>query len=238
MDKLYKKLMEAVVSDDPSAKDHTHKIFVNISREIYESLEMEDRGDEVGDMIDDVKSDETGLDADVDDTDDDIGFEDPEFETDPDDVDPDDSDDLEDRVIDLEDELDRLQAEFEELMAKEEGEHAEFEDSDLEDDADLEDEDDEFDDEDDDHLSEAIELKKITPSYPAVAGNTKSTVASANKIGGHGKPVNFSSTAEKGRVAPTPKQLGAMSYENSPGRNPKLHPVSKTTVKESTKRRK
>lgn len=127
----YEQLIEHIINDEQDkARALFHKIVVEKSRDIYESLIDEDDlqevgGNEVESLVRDVEVEEEGIaEADMDDE----GAEGPDMDMD--DMDMDDMGDeddhhddvggdegLEDRVMDLEDALDELKAEFDSLMA-------------------------------------------------------------------------------------------------------------------------
>ena len=128
----YEQLIEHIINDEQDkARALFHKIVVEKSRDIYESLIDEEDlqevgGNEVEGLVRDVTADEEGIaEADMDDE----GAEGPDMDMD--DMDMDDGmgdeedhhadvggdEGLEDRVMDLEDALDELKAEFDSLMA-------------------------------------------------------------------------------------------------------------------------
>jgi hypothetical protein len=67
--------------------------------------------------------------------------------------------------------------------------------------------------------NEAVELQKVPVTHGDNGSYTKSPVTfNSGKTGMDSRPVNFGGTDEKGRPAPTPKDLkGAGSFKNSPG---------------------
>jgi len=67
--------------------------------------------------------------------------------------------------------------------------------------------------------NEAVELQKVSVTHGDNGSYTKSPVTfNSGKAGMDSRPVNFGGTDEKGRPAPTPKDLkGAGSFKNSPG---------------------
>ena len=121
----FETLIEYIINDDEAkAKALFHKIVIEKSRDIYESLTEEDSpvpdGQDVEGLEDEIEGDETG------DTDDLDGIEgeddfaaDDEFDDEAAVVDGE-EEGLEDRVMDLEDAIDELKAEFDALMAEEE----------------------------------------------------------------------------------------------------------------------
>jgi hypothetical protein len=138
MSTKYEKLIEYIINDDEAkARELFHQIVVEKSRDIYESLideqDLEEvGGNPVGNMVDEISADETGMAEDEEDEDGISldGDDDMDGMDDMDDMDGMDDmgddmggeGDMEDRVMDLEDALDELKAEFDALMA---GENAE-----------------------------------------------------------------------------------------------------------------
>ena len=131
MSNKYEQLVEFIINDETDkARELFHKIVVEKSRDIYESLvEEEDLdevigGNEVEEMVNDVQMDEEGI------------SEEEEFGDDEEDSEEDEDgafdhdegheeageEELEDRVVDLESALDELKAEFDALMADEQHE--------------------------------------------------------------------------------------------------------------------
>lgn len=143
--KKFEQLINLIINEnEEAAKALLHDIVVEKSREIYESMmDMDEEmlGGQVGEMMNDIESDETGddmgdeddmgdmgdmgdEDSDEDMGDEDLDIEDEEIEL-SDDGDEDVEsrvDDLEDRVVSAEERLDRLMAEFEQDLAGDEGE--------------------------------------------------------------------------------------------------------------------
>jgi inosine-uridine nucleoside N-ribohydrolase len=66
---------------------------------------------------------------------------------------------------------------------------------------------------------EAIQLQKVSVTHGDNGVQTKSPVAAnSGKAGMDSKPVNFGSADEKGRTAPTAKDVeGASKFKNAPG---------------------
>ena len=138
MSTKYEQLIEYIINDDEArARELFHQIVVEKSRDIYESLideqDLEEvGGNPVGNMVDEISADETGMAEDEEDEDGISldGDDDMDGMDDMDDMDGMDDmgddmggeGDMEDRVMDLEDALDELKAEFDALMA---GENAE-----------------------------------------------------------------------------------------------------------------
>jgi len=216
----FEKLIEYVINDEDSkAQDLFHEIVVEKSREIYENLMSEEdmAEDEVDDLIDDIEADEEGVsEAEDNDMEMDVEMGDDEGELE---LDADEEgeeakeEDLEDRVVDLEDQMEELMAEFEAWMADEAGEpeHADM-DMDMEPEMEegmFESEEEVTEDEDAEELEEGVALKAAPAPVKSEEGsvNKKSTVAAnAGAAGAEAKP-QMSSGEEKGRTAPTAKDL-------------------------------
>ena len=133
MSNKYEQLVEFIINDETDkARELFHKIVVEKSRDIYESLvEEEDLdevmgGNEVEEMVNDVQMDEEGISEEEE-----YGEEGEESEEDEDGAFDHDEmggeeQDVETRVDDLESALDELKAEFDALMAGEEHEEEKF----------------------------------------------------------------------------------------------------------------
>ena len=136
--------------------------------------------------------------------------------------------DLEDRVVDLEDKLDELMAEFEALMADEKEEGHDIADMDNDGDLDIEDDSDfgaeggdelEQDDTEEFELAEGVDLKAAPAPVKSEEGsiNKKNVVANNSGAAGmQGKPVHATGGEEKGRPAPTTKDL-ISDFQNKAG---------------------
>jgi hypothetical protein len=212
----FEKLIEYVINDEDSkAQDLFHEIVVEKSREIYENLMSEE--DQVDDLIDDIEADEEGVaeaEEDEMDMDMDMGDEEGEDELEVD-AEEGEEEDLEDRVVDLENNMEELMAEFEAWMADEAGEpeHADM-DLDVADDMEegmfeSEEEVSEDDDEDAEALEEGVALKAAPAPVKSEEGsvNKKSSVAAnAGAAGSEAKP-HQTTGEEKGRTAPTAKDM-------------------------------
>ena len=184
-------------------------------------------GDASDDLIDDVESEEQGM-QEADDSDaefDDEAEEDGEDLTKDMEYDHDEAGegDIEDRVIDLEDKLDELMAEFEAIMG---GEDDGIE-SDL--DGEMGDEvagdalaqDDTMAFGDDEAMMEAVTLDKVAvPKMGDDGANTKSVVpANSGAKGMQGAPVRMTGDTAQGRSAPSTKDLPqAGTFKNIPGK--------------------
>jgi hypothetical protein len=220
--KKYETLINLIINEDEAqARELFHDIVVEKSREIYESIMEEEMmddegmGGQVGDLLDEINAEESGV-TEEDDSDeefDDEAEEDGEdltHDMEMDNDDGEDSEEVEDAVIRIEDKLDQLMAEFEEIMG---GGAA---------DADMGDEGDEmvdFEAGSEEEVMEAIQLQKVSVTHGDNGVQTKSPVAAnSGKAGMDSKPVNFGSADEKGRTAPTAKDVeGASKFKNAPG---------------------
>lgn len=216
--KKYETLINLIINEDETqARELFHDIVVEKSREIYESIMEEEMmddegmGGQVGDLLDEINAEESGV---TEEDESDVEFDD-EAEEDGEDLthdmemdndDGEDSEEVEDAVIRIEDKLDQLMAEFEEIMGggaagDDLGDEVDFE-------AGAEEE-----------VMEAVQLQKVSVTHGDNGAQTKSPVAAnAGKAGMDSKPVNFGSADEKGRTAPTAKDVeGASKFKNAPG---------------------
>ena len=227
--KKFEQLIEYIINEDEEkAKALFHDIVVEKSREIYENIiaeEMDEEMDEgmtgqVGDLMDEISAEESGVMEEDDEEEFDIGDDDGEETVDFDAEEGDaDEGDVEDRVDALEDKLDQLMAEFEELMADEKEEHDDMGMGDEEmggeegdEEAMMEAEDDEEDvtegEEDDEEaleeeVMEAITLKKVSVTHGDNGQNTKSPSLNQPKVKAAGvAPVKFSGASEAVPTSP------------------------------------
>jgi hypothetical protein len=218
----FEKLIEYVINDeDAKASDLFHEIVVGKSREIYEGLMQDDMGgDAVDDFIDDVSSDEEGIDY-ADDSDEDEDTVEMDFDGDETEASSDETEELEDRVVDLEDKLDELMAEFDDLIgdeATEEEDEVVDMDSDMDfavdtdEELSFEESADEDIDEDKEELEEDAKLVNAPKPVTSEEGSVNTTSANAHDAGKKSKtdarPVQTSTATEKGRPAPKAKDLG------------------------------
>ena len=219
--KKFEQLIELIINEnEEQARALFHDIVVEKSREIYENIIAEEMGieeegeqmvGEVGDLLDELDAEESGVveaddeeefDISGDDGDEVVDFEAGEGE------DEDQGGDLEDRVVDLEDKLDQLMAEFEEIMGDDEGEAAAVaggEEGMMEDmDEDImEADDDEEEEMDEEEVMEAIQLKKVSVTHGDNGVQTKSTVAANSGAKGMAsKPVSMGNGAESVPTSP------------------------------------
>jgi hypothetical protein len=217
---IYESLMEDDINDmidDISAEEEGNEEFDDMDSDV----EFDDEG------ADDIVGDDGEFDGDE--------FGDEEFSDDSSEV-----EELEDRVVDLEDKLDELMAEFEEMMGSsddmgddmagdEEFGDEEFDDMSGDEEFDDMAGDEEFDDmsgdeefDDEEALAESVELQRIKGLYDSKIGGdngayTRSPALTKPKVVQTGaNPVNFTSGEEKGRSAPTAKQIPGQ-YKNAAG---------------------
>jgi len=225
--KKFEKLIDLIINEnEDQARELFHEIVIDKSREIYESIMEEEMMDEgmyeeedmdegmggqVGDLLDEIESEESGMMEDEDDLamDDEMDMADDSIELDAEDIgDDESSEEVEDAVIRIEDKLDQLMAEFESIMGG---------DADMGDD----DEEVEVDSEEDteEEVMEAVQLQKVSVTHGDNGVQTKSTVAAnSGQAGMASKPVKASTTTENGRPAPTAKDVdGASKFKNAPG---------------------
>lgn len=215
--KKFEQLIDLIINEnEDQARALFHDIVVEKSREIYENIiaeELEEAGmgGQVGDLLDEIGAEESGViegdDEEEFDISDDAGEEEVvDFEA-GEGEDEEGEGDLEDRVVDLEDKLDQLMAEFEEIMGTEEAEHGEDFSGDGEIDGEEGEEDlggdemmeaaDDEEEEEEDTLEESITLKKVSVTHGDNGQNTKSTVtANSGARGMASKPVKFAGDTE------------------------------------------
>jgi hypothetical protein len=238
MTSKFEQLIEYVINDEEQkARELFHDIVVEKSREIYENLmqeeteeleeadeleedesleeadELEEGIDDVEEMggsaakqfMDEVEAEETGM-----------------MEEDEDGAEGHDGD-LEGRVVDLEDKLDELMADFEAMMSDDEdtdmgvagGDELEMDDTEEFDDNGMEKkskEEMEF------ELAEGLDLKAAPKPTTSEEGSVnKKTVVAANSgaRGAVAKPVHTAGGEEKGRAAPTAKDVGVTPTQDA-----------------------
>jgi hypothetical protein len=140
--------------------------------------------------------------------------------------------DLEDRVVDLEDKLDELMAEFEALIADEQGEEHGEEHGEEE----FGGEEHGEEGEEDLDMMENVSLKAVQAVKHGDDGaNTKSPTAfNSGKAGMAAKPVSTSTGEEKGRTAPTAKPLIGDVQNTPAGGSKKLSPATKPTLAQAS----
>lgn len=244
MTSKFEQLIEYVINDEEQkARELFHDIVVEKSREIYENLmqeetddleetkhhdemeeSMHDKMDEADELEEADELDE-GM-ADVEE----IGGDASEsfmreVETEEqgmmeeDDDRPADGESLENRVVDLEDKLDELMAEFEAMMGDEDHDDMGVKGGDeLEMDDTLDFKMGDKDGEEESELAEGIDLKAAPKPTTSEEGgiNKKSTVAANSGAAGMAaKPVHTAGGEEKGRAAPTAKDVGVTPTQDA-----------------------
>ena len=216
----FEQLLEFVVNDEMDKADALfHEIVVAKSREIYEGLisaEAEEvGGSEVDDLINSITDDESAIHEEGD------AEEAPEID-DAEEVpaEPeahgtegageDDVEDLEARIDDITDALAQLKAQFADMLSAEAGEEGHADELPAELPAS-----DEMPADDEEKTEESVlEYKEAAPK-PVLTdspGNSKSTVASKNNMGGTAGNLNQGSAEEKGRPAP---KVGSLTSANT-----------------------
>ena len=255
--KKFEQLITLITNEnEEQARALFHDIVVEKSREIYESMmddEEEDMsegmGGQVGDLLDEINSEEHGMTEEEEDFGDD-GEEElgDEIELSADDegsefgAEEGEEGNIEDRVVDLEDKLDSLMAEFETIMNG--GEEAGEEDfGDEEGSEDFGGEEEDFGGEEDqgeEDMMEAVALQNVKGLYGSKIGGdngqqTKSTVtANSGQAGMASKPVAFTNATAGTRTVPAPKTIPG-TYKNAPGqRKQDLAPATKPTTSQAT----
>ena len=230
--KKFEQLIDLIINEnEEQARALFHDIVVEKSREIYESIiesEMDEGmnpGGQVGQMMDEISAEESGVVEGEDEEE--IDFDD-EGDDDIIDIDADDQEDsgVEERLVSIEDKLDQLMAEFEDIMSDEDG------DEEGEMDFDADEEDGEMDfaagEEGDEAMMEAVQLQKVAVTHGDNGVQTKSTnLNNSGQAGMDSKPVKFSGASESVPTGPKGASnayskgetsvKGAGSFKNSPG---------------------
>jgi hypothetical protein len=241
--KKYEQLINLVINEnEEQARELFHEIVVEKSREIFESIMAEDddmmdddmmedegMGGQVGDLLDEINAEESGVmedDEELDFTDDEEDIEIGGDEG---------GEEVEDAVIRIEDKLDQLMAEFEDIMGGDAdddmGDDMDF--GDEGDDMDFDDEGDDMDfgdEEDEEAMMEAVQLKKVSVTHGDNGAQTKSPgLQGSGQAGMDSHPVKFSGAAESVPTAPkAPSNFyskgetqvkGAGNFKNSPGKD-------------------
>jgi hypothetical protein len=245
----FSQLHDLIINEDVAqARELFHEIVVEKSREIFESIMADDMeeddmeegkmGGQVGDLLDEINAEESGVMEDDDDAD--IDFDDDAEDAGADlthdmEMDHDEEgeaaehEEIEDAVIRIEDKLDQLMAEFEEIMG---GGDEDFGDEEGAEDFGDEEGAEDFGDEDDEEaMMEAVQLQKVSVTHGDNGVQTKSAVGSAANAGQAGmasKPVKFAGDTESAPNGPKgPSNAyskgegnlpGAGSFKNSPGK--------------------
>ena len=241
--KKFEQLINLVINEnEEQARELFHEIVVEKSREIFESIMAEDEdmmddedmmeddgmGGQVGDLLDEINAEESGVmeeeDEELDFTDDE---EDIEIGGEEDFGDEEGGEEVEDAVIRIEDKLDQLMAEFEDIMGGGAGE----EEMDFGGDEEGGDEMD-FggDEEDEEAMMEAVQLKKVSVTHGDNGVQTKSPgLQGSGQAGMDSHPVKFAGAHEAVPTAPkAPSNFyskgetsvkGAGNFKNSPGKD-------------------
>jgi len=196
----FERLIEYILNEqDQKARELFHEIVVERSRNIYEDLMAQEEigGSPVDSMVDEIETDEQGMDSELDDMDSELD----DMDSDLDDMSDDQESDgaIEDRVMDLEDALDELKSEFDRLMSAEESEEAEdmeaeeAEDMEAEEADDMEDKVvDETSHDSEESDAELAELREYIEKVAQPKGEdhkAKSPVAGKNDMGGTAKNI-------------------------------------------------
>ena len=204
--KKFETLIDLIINEnEEQARALFHDIVVEKSREIYENMmndEMDEgMGGQVGQMMDEISAEESGVIEGEDEEE--IDFDD---EGDDEIIDIEGGEDMgdegaevEDRLVSIEDKLDQLMAEFEDIMA----------DGDADEMGAADDEmgaaDDEMAAADDEEaaMMEAITLKKVSVTHGDNGVQTKSTnLNNSGQAGMDSKPVKFSGASESVPTGP------------------------------------
>ena len=255
--KKFEQLITLITNEnEEQARALFHDIVVEKSREIYESMmddeEEEDMsegmGGQVGDLLDEINSEEHGMTEEEEDFGDEEGEEELGDEISLSDEEEGsefgEEENIEDRVVDLEDKLDSLMAEFETIMngGQEAGEE-DFGDEEGSEDFGDEESSEDFGDEEEqgeEDMMEAVALQNVKGLYGSKIGGdngqqTKSTVtANSGQAGMASKPVAFTNATAGTRTVPAPKTIPG-TYKNAPGqRKQDLAPATKPTTSQAT----
>jgi hypothetical protein len=227
--KKFESLIELIINEDEEqARSLFHDIVVEKSREIYENMMMDEMGDgmggPVGQMMDEISVEESGV----------IEGEDEEV-MDFDDEEPVGDDEIidieggeggvETRLDSIEDKLDQLMSEFEDIMSAGDAEQGE---EDMEQgEEDMEQGEGDMDDE---SMMEAIALKKVPVTHGDNGAYTKSPALTKPRVVSTGaNPVKFSGSSEAVPTSPKAPSnqytkgetqvKGAGNFKNVPGKD-------------------
>lgn len=249
--KKFEKLMDLVINENADqARELFHEIVVEKSREIFESIMAEEEemmddedmmegdygdtmeddgmGGQVGDLMDEITAEESGV---MEEEDEELDFTDSEDDIEIGDEEDfgDEGDDNEDAIIRIEDKLDQLMAEFEDIMGGGAGDDMGGDDMDLggDDDDMMEMSDDDMDEE---AMMEAVQLQKVSVTHGDNGVQTRSPgLQDSGQAGMDSRPVKFAGAHESVPTAPkAPSNFyskgetsvkGAGNFKNSPGKN-------------------
>ena len=206
--KKFEQLIELIINEnEEQARALFHDIVVEKSREIYENIiaeemDMEEEAGEmvgeVGDLMDEISAEESGVIEGEDEEE--IDFDD---EGDEDIIDIEAGDDgeeiegEEDRLVSIEDKLDQLMAEFEQIMGNADDEEAMGDEEMAMGDEEMAAGDEEA------AMMEAITLKKVSVTHGDNGQNTKSTsLQNSGQAGMDSRPVKFSGASESVPTSP------------------------------------
>jgi len=237
--KKFESLIELIINEDEEqARSLFHDIVVEKSREIYENMMMDEMGDDedgmggqVGQMMDEISVEESGV----------IEGEDEEV-MDFDDEEPVGDDEIidieggeggvETRLDSIEDKLDQLMSEFEDIMSAGDAEQGEEDMEQGEEDmeqgeGDMEQGEEDMDDE---SMMEAIALKKVPVTHGDNGAYTKSPALTKPRVVSTGaNPVKFSGSSEAVPTSPKAPSnqytkgetqvKGAGNFKNVPGKD-------------------
>jgi hypothetical protein len=220
---IYEDLMEEEDEDKKDDKDEDDK------EKVDENMEMQDEGneDEVGNLLDEIEYEHTGMNEE--DEFSDIDSED-EIELDPDAKNDGNQTehDIEDRVVDLEDKLDELMAEFEQMMGQhddsesdEPGEENDFTDDSAQSNVDEEYTMESDDEEDKEKVEESVQLQKV-PTVKHGDDGVNKTSPSLSKPGINGNGASAANLNKgyvdsgKGGTVKAPATIPG-KYKNAPG---------------------
>ena len=228
--KKFEQLIDLIINEnEEQARALFHDIVVEKSREIYESImdeELEEgMGGQVGDMMDEISAEESGV---IEGEEEEIDFDDEEIMDIPGDEEGmEGEEEIEDRVADLEDKLDQLMAEFENIMndGDEEGMDDGMDDGEFGGEEGMDDGEEEFGDE---AMMEAVQLQKVSVTHGDNGVQTTSpSLKNSGQAGMDSKPVKFSGASEAVPTGPKGASnayskgetsvKGAGSFKNSPG---------------------
>jgi hypothetical protein len=234
--------------NEEQARELFHEIVVEKSREIFESIMAEDddmmdddmmedegMGGQIGDLLDEINAEESGV---MEEEDEELDFTDDEEDIEiggEEDFGDEGGEEVEDAVIRIEDKLDQLMAEFEDIMGGDAdddmGNDMDFDDEG--DDMDFDDEGDDMDfgdEEDEEAMMEAVQLKKVSVTHGDNGVQTKSPgLQGSGQAGMDSHPVKFAGEHEAVPTAPkAPSNFyskgetsvkGAGNFKNAPGKD-------------------
>ena len=237
--KKFESLIELIINEDEEqARSLFHDIVVEKSREIYENMMMDEMGDDedgmggqVGQMMDEISVEESGViegeDEEVMDFDDEEPVDDDEII----DIEGDEGG-VETRLDSIEDKLDQLMSEFEDIMSAGDAEQGEEDMEQGEEDmeqgeGDMEQGEGDMDDE---AMMEAIALKKVPVTHGDNGAYTKSPALTKPRVVSTGaNPVKFSGSSEAVPTSPKAPSnqytkgetqvKGAGNFKNVPGKD-------------------